>query len=152
MEMITMKTLAMIAVAVALAGCTNSAAQVEMKYPNWFAFEQAALEHPGPMSGEPYFRCDYTTQKCLKGYALGGAGVDIFVGVVLDARDRKTVLGHYKCLDNFRWCNDYDRGVNWKGNVVLKPDMPRACAELMQATGMYDSRREPCKGFGFDFE
>lgn len=146
-----MKTLlATTAIALTLA---VPAVAAEMKYPNWYAFEMTALQMNGVngVRGTPYLECDYAARTCLKGYAARGNGnVYIFVGALVDGDNRQVELRHLKCLDNFRNCNDYDRGISWKGGLVEKPDMAFACVELMRTTGRFDSSKEPCLGYGFE--
>jgi hypothetical protein len=139
--------------AAAITAVITGTAQAEMRYPNWFAFEMLALQMNGlnRVPAEPYLRCDYAARTCLKGYAVTGReGVYIFAGALVDGDNRQVELRHLKCFDNFRTCNDYDRGTSWKGGVVEKPDMSPACVELMRTTGRFNSGKEPCLGYGFE--
>jgi hypothetical protein len=125
----------------------------EMKYPNWFAYQQAwgaywdeqygGGARPGE-GGRRYFECDYTARVCVEGRAtyLGGR-MEAFVGVVLDGEDRKTVLKHVMCRHNFRQCEDYDTGIGMNGRAVTVPDMPSSCVEEMRKRGVR------CKGYTF---
>jgi hypothetical protein len=124
--------------------------QAGMKYPNWFAFEMVWAEQKNiPPPYRPYFQCHYTTQACLKGYAINDpwGGIGNFVGVLLDGNDRKTELRHLWCTNNFDRCADYDVGLTAFGKPISMPDMPLACVELLRTTGKFDDRDGPCKGY-----
>jgi hypothetical protein len=131
----------------------------KMKYPNWFAYRIASGEysdehrskeyaHERPL---PYFACDYTSRTCVDGKAFysGTAPwlrqtrpiMEGFIGVVVDGNDRKTILKHIICQGNFTRCEDYDNGINIKGQNVTVPDMPASCVEEMRKNGVR------CKGY-----
>ena len=113
-----------------------------MKYPNWYAYKIASLEKDY-WGGLPYFQCNYTSRTCLSGKVSDYARYSIFVGVVL-AEDRRTVLKHIVCWENFRDCNDYDEGIEGFNNHPVRatvPDMPAYCVEAMRQRG------ERCRGY-----
>jgi hypothetical protein len=115
--------------------------QAATKYPNLFAYKFEWVRHLG---GRPYFQCDFTSQICLDG--VGWNGTNIFAGVILDAKDRKTVIRRIVCWEDFRDCNDYDAGVisynvPTRSNTMTVPDMPMWCVEAMRARG------EKCRGY-----
>jgi hypothetical protein len=115
-----------------------------MKYPNMFAYEYASVEYYG--GGVPYFECHYTTQTCFRGVTAGSGAYLRFAGVILDAKDRTTVLKHVACWRNFGECNDYDKGI-WTFNKpefaepITGPDVPPSCVEARR-------NGEKCPGFG----
>jgi hypothetical protein len=143
-SIIVMAYAAAIAIALLLSADKAPAGQLEMKYPNWFAYQQAWLNTR--VGGDRYLRCDYTARLCLDGSMITGGGTMVFVGVILDGNDRKTILRHIACYGDFDFCADFDRGIDPEGRVVTLPDMPIACVEEMRQNGVV-STSGPCKGY-----
>ena len=52
--------------------------------------------------GEPYLYCGHTTRTCMSGRIV----YEHFVGWVIDANNRRTVVAHVRCKGNA--CFDYD--------------------------------------------
>jgi hypothetical protein len=141
----------LLATAIAVATITPAAA-AEMKYPNWFAYDQASRadwdarygdKYPGERS-RPFFSCDYTPRTCLDGKISISAGDTYFIGVVVDGTDRTTVLAHVACDWSPRRamsCADFDRGIDRNGKMVTMPDMPSSCVEEMRKSGI------ECEGY-----
>jgi hypothetical protein len=121
-------------------------ADSQMKYPNWYAYHYAWVERV--LGGRPYFECDFTSQICVKGVLTSGGprgDLAIFAGVILDARDRSTVLKHIACWQTFQDCNDYGEGM-WSyttpnSKKMTVADMPAYCVEAMRQRG------EKCRGY-----
>jgi hypothetical protein len=108
-----------------------------MKFPNLYAYDYARIEYWGGGWSVPHFECDYTSRTCYRGIIWKGRGR--FAGVILDDRDRTTVLKHIACWQNFRDCNDYDNGI-WSFNThraerMTFPDIPASCVEAMHQRG-----------------
>jgi hypothetical protein len=60
-----------------------------MKFPNRYACKIAAWGRMPIMT-----ECDYTTRRCLRGYRRQGRTSNDFLGEVIDAENRETVIAH----------------------------------------------------------
>lgn len=131
-----LKKLLVLAVAAMISAPAHA---TEMKYPNFYAYSYLAMEQ----IGFPYFNCDYTSQVCIKGMTFGPNN-SRFAGVILDGKDRKTILRHVACQQNMRDCIDFDQGI-WSFNTsqhqpLTSSDMPTWCVAAMYERG------ESCPG------
>jgi hypothetical protein len=62
---------------------------------------------PAAAAERSYFRCDYTTKTCERGFILN-SNIRVFE---LLAEDRTTIIGHGMCSGSDGICTDYDNGV-----------------------------------------
>jgi hypothetical protein len=81
--------------------------------------------------GEPYLYCNRGTRTCMSGRII----YEHFVGVVVDAKDRQTVIAHVRCRG--KACLSYDTGALVVGGHArsyrIEPDRPFTEVEEMRA-------------------
>jgi hypothetical protein len=81
--------------------------------------------------GEPYLYCDHTTRTCMSGRIV----YEHFVGWVIDANNRRTVVAHVRCRGNA--CFDYDTGTlvidGRPAPYRIERDRPSSDVEEMRA-------------------
>jgi hypothetical protein len=88
------------AIAIALIVAGPGRADPVLRFPNDFEYWRLWDE-----CSEPYLYCDYTTKTCMSGHIV----YEHFVGVVVDARKRQTLIAHVRC--NANACFNYDTGT-----------------------------------------
>jgi hypothetical protein len=87
-------------IALSLIAAGPAMAQQVLHFPNEFEYWRLWAE-----CGEPYLYCDHSTRTCMSGRII----YEHFVGVVIDAKDRRTVIVHVRCKGNA--CLNYDTGA-----------------------------------------
>ena len=115
-----------VAVALVLITAGSAIADPVPRFPNDFEYWRLWAE-----CGEPYLYCDYGTRTCMAGRIV----YEHFVGVVIDGRNRQTVIAHVRCKGTA--CFNYDTGTLVIGGrpatYQMENDRPFTDVEEMRA-------------------
>ena len=115
-----------VAVALVLITAGPAIADPVLRFPNDFEYWRLWAE-----CGEPYLYCDYATRTCMAGRIV----YEHFVGVVIDDRNRRTVIAHVRCKGSA--CFNYDTGTLVIGGrpatYQMENDRPFTDVEEMRA-------------------